>query len=152
MFIPVTPNPLRIDFPAILQDATYDVELAPAVDLSNFKYGAPWVRVHDNAGTQLANFRMKIVGFPVWPDDSSGPRFSPATPSYFQNTSVTVLETDEMGANTLTGDLVTQVASGAVVAAPLMMPAARVLAHFFPTAGNLAAGYVVLSVGLVVTP
>lgn len=151
MLVPIAANPVRIDFPAVLQGVTYDVELSPAVDLSNFKYGALWTRIHDNAGTQLANFRMKVLAYPVWPDDSIGPRLSATTPSYFQNTSVTGLETDEMGANTLTGDLVTQVASGAVVAVPLIMPAARVLAHIFPTAGNLAAGYVVISVCLVLT-
>ncbi len=144
MFLPFLPNPTRIDFPAFTAAGTYDVELAHSIDVSSSRYGALYLRVHDNIGVQT-NFRMQLVGYPIWPDESTGPRRD--ITALFQNTGVTTLITADMTNNTTNGELITRIVSGGVEPISLVMPAVRILAHFYPT-GAINAGYIVISAGI----
>ena len=70
------------------------MELAHALDVSNFRYGALYFRVHDNVGAaSQSGFKMQLIGYPIWPDESTGARRD--ITALFQNTGITALDTSD---------------------------------------------------------
>ncbi len=71
MFHAFQPTPTRVDF---RQTAGYEIELVRSLDVSNFKSGALWFRVHDASGVP-AGFSMTLSATP------SGPTTTRAAPA-----------------------------------------------------------------------
>ncbi len=146
MFHQFLPNPTRIDFPAITGGTHHYVELARALDVSNFRWGSLYFRVHNNIGAaSQSGFKMQLTGYPIWPDDSTGARLD--ITALFQNSGITALETADMTNSTTNGELINRITSGGVDPAAVVMPALRILAHFHPDS-NITANYIVISAGI----
>ncbi len=140
MFHPFLPDPYVLSIPVLTTGLTYEVELVPLLDVSNFKTGAIVWRLHAgvSATSPAPNSKAEITlkAYKVWPfDNALNQRFQDDT---------AIISTATADANSTDGELLTT-ATPATIGAP----AIRIVASIYANAGATTATSVTISAGIV---
>lgn len=135
MFHQFLPDATEFAFPVVQPGTPFDVELVLALDVSSYKTGAFFVRLHAGAfdANSNPNLTVTVEGQKIWPGEFRDPLFNIAT---------SVLTSGIIGITTNNGDLVP--ASQAAIESPAL----RILVRFAATTNATNAGTITLSAGL----
>ncbi len=136
MFHPFLPDPTVFAFPALAQNVTKDFELVQALDVSSYKTGAFFLRLHAGAfPSGNANLVVTIEAQKIWPGELRDPLFNIISiPSFLVSAPV--------NPNTLNGDLLEMAQT------TLNAPALRIFVRFTASGGATNAGNITLSAGI----